>query len=47
MSGPLMGFNDHSDCAPTERWVPFNPVVLKKVGECTPFHEPLSPLCKP
>lgn len=41
MSGPLMAFNDNSDCGATERWVPFNPVVLKKVGEYTPFHDSL------
>lgn len=38
MSGLLMTFNDHSDCGAR---VPFNPVVLKKVGAYTPFHQSL------
>lgn len=37
MSGQLMAFNDHSDWEATERWVPFNPAVLKKVGEYIAF----------
>lgn len=41
MSGQLMTFNDHSDWAATERWVPFNPAVLKKVGEYILFHDSL------
>ena len=41
MSEQLMAFNNHSHCEATERWVPFNPAVLKKIGEYTPFHDSL------
>lgn len=44
MSGPLMAVNDYSDCVPTVKQVPFNPIVLKKVGEGTPSHDSLIPL---
>lgn len=37
MSGQLMAFNDHSDWEATERWVPFNPAVPKKVGAYIAF----------
>lgn len=36
MSGSLMAFNDPSDCGTTERWVPFNPVVLKRLASTHP-----------
>lgn len=44
MSELLMVFNDHSDCGATGRWVPFNPVLLKEVGEGPLSNDSLIPL---
>lgn len=44
MSGSLMLFNNHSDCGATGRWVPFNPVLLKEVGEGPFSNDSLIPL---